>query len=61
MSVSQCNELYEESQNAQINEQEREKNKRCRKCLGYLFCWRENRSNTKVFSQEEKNSIQKAE
>lgn len=60
-SISKCNELYEESKNAEKNEKEKSLKKKCYKCFSYMVCWRENRQNKKVFSEIEKQNIIKAE
>lgn len=53
--------MYEESQNAEVNANEKKKQKKLIKLLNYVLCWRENKQNQKVFSQEEKESIMKSE
>ena len=60
-SISKCNELYEESKNIEINEKEKTTKKKFLNCLHYMICWRENRQNQKVFSEQEKKSIIKSE
>jgi len=61
MNVSNCNELYENSQNAKRNVRENKTKVKLFKCLNFVTCWRQNKKDTKIFSEEEKLSIIKSE
>lgn len=59
--VSNCNELYEESQNAKRNKREGAISQKVLDCFNFIICWRSNRSDKKVFSETEKLSIIQSE
>lgn len=59
--VSNCNDLYEESQNSKRNERANKLSDKLFKTLNILICWRQNNTNKKIFSEQEKLSIIRAE
>ena len=61
MKISQCNELYEDSQNSKRNERESKLKEKLFKALNFIICWRSNNIKQKIFSSEEKLAIIKSE
>ena len=61
MNVSNCNELYETSQNIERNKRETKTKDRLFKALNFIICWRQNSNDKKIFSESEKLSIIKSE
>jgi len=61
MNVSNCNELYETSQNIERNKNETKTKERLFKALNFIICWRQNNNDKKIFSESEKLSIIKSE